>query len=379
LLPSQSRLLTYHSVLYQLAVSLAGGFVGAVLLQSGFSLAQTLLCYAMLLMARMSMRFLALEVVRRVGYRYGVVLGAVASALQFVSLVRAEDWPWLAVWVVTVAFAESLYWPIYHSASAVVGSDAMGRELGIRSAATSLVNVIGPAAGGLILSRHGATAEFSLAAFVTILSIVPLIGLKRILAGPVPKFHQAARPLDYRGMIVFAADGWMSSGVTLTWPMILFLLLGSRYEAFGLANACAGLAGAVAGLYSGAVIDRGGRNRSAKWVSLALAAGIGLRSVADWSPLAAAAANATGVMVMAFYVPILMSVMYAGAKRSKGAYAFHFSAEAGWDLGAAGGCLVAAAVASTGGRPSLAIIPSGLAVMVLYRRLRSPTLAAARL
>ena len=73
---------------------------------------------------------------------------------------------------------------------------------------------------------------------------------------------------------------------------------------------------------------------------------------------------------MGFYVPILMSVMYAGAKRSEGAYAFHVAAEAGWDLGAAGGCLVAAAVASTGSRASLAVIPSGLAVFVLYRTLR---------
>jgi hypothetical protein len=153
--------------------------------------------------------------------------------------------------------------------------------------------------------------------------------------------------------------------------MILFLSLGSRYEALGLANAGAGMAGAVAGLYSGAIIDRGSRARSVSWVLVALAGGIALRGAADWSPLAAATANVTGAAVMGFYVPILLSVMYAGAKRSEGAYAFHFAAEAGWDLGAAGGCFAAAAIAGAGGHSSLAVIPSCLAVFVLNRTLRS--------
>jgi hypothetical protein len=73
---------------------------------------------------------------------------------------------------------------------------------------------------------------------------------------------------------------------------------------------------------------------------------------------------------MGLYVPILMSVMYAGAKRSEGAYSFHFAAEAGWDLRAAGGCLVAAAIASIGSGASLTVIPSAMGLVVLYRSLR---------
>lgn len=371
LLPSQSRLLTIHGALYQLSVSLAGGFVGAFLLKVGFSLTETLLFYALLMTARLGMRFCALELVRRSAYKYAIILGVGLSALQFLPLMQARQWPWLAAWIVTLSLAESVYWPIYHSASAIVGHKAFGRELGIRAAAASLVNVIGPAAGGLVLAKYGADIEFSLAALVAVLSIIPLLWLTRIFAGPVPHVRRAMRPSDFRGMIVFAADGWMSSGITLAWPMILFLSLGSRYEALGLANAGAGMAGAVAGLYSGAIIDRGSRARSVSWVLMALAGGIALRGAADWSPLAAATANVTGAAVMGFYVPILLSVMYAGAKRSEGAYAFHFAAEAGWDLGAAGGCFAAAAIAGAGGHSSLAVIPSCLAVFVLNRTLRS--------
>jgi hypothetical protein len=82
---------------------------------------------------------------------------------------------------------------------------------------------------------------------------------------------------------------------------------------------------------------------------------------------------------MGFYVPILMSVMYSSAKRSEGAYSFHFAAEAGWDLGAAGGCLIAAAVASTGVGASLTVVPSAIAVLVLYRTLRAVRVPAPQL
>jgi MFS family permease len=227
---------------------------------------RSLLFYAALLTVRMGMRFCALVLVRRLGYKYTMIVGVAVSALQSVSLIRAEYWQWLALWIATVSLAESLYWPIYHSASAVVGHKSFGRELGIRAAATSVVNVIGPALGGFVLATYGAPSEFSLAALMTMLSILPLLGLKRILAGAVPEVRQAIQPSNNRGIIVFAAGGWMPSGISIGRPMILFLSLGSRYEALGLANAGAGLVGALAGLYSGAVIDRGGRNRSATWV-----------------------------------------------------------------------------------------------------------------
>jgi MFS family permease len=365
-LPSQSRLLTIHSGLYQLSVSLAGGFVGAFLLKLGFTVAQALLVYAGLLAARLAMRFCALALVRRVGYKYAIMLGAALSALQFVSLADARQWHWLLAWALTVSLAESIYWPIYHCASAVVGYNAMGRELGIRAALTSIISVVGPALGGVMLAKYGPTLDFAIASVVTVLSVLPLIFLKRILAGPVPEIRRSLRASDSFGMIVFAADGWVSSGITITWPMILFVSLGSRYDALGLANAAAGLVGALAGLYCGKAIDRGGRARYVLWVSLALAIGIAIRSTANWSPHAATLANAAGAAATGFYVPILMSIMYEGAKRSAGAYAFHFAAEGGWDVGAAVGCIAAAVVAMSGAPVSMAVIPSALGVAVLY-------------
>jgi MFS family permease len=368
---SQFRLLTTHYGLYQLGGALGGGFVGAYLLKLGFSLPMALMAYAALLIARFALRFVALAVVRAIGYRGTVMLGAAIAALQFLPLTRAEDPGWLIAWLVTVSLADSLYWPVYHSACAVIGSDgSRGRELGLRTAIGAVVGIIGPLIGGLLLERFGPGIGFGVAAVLSLSSILPLAAMSAIDAGPVPSPADAMRGIDRAGIATFAADGWMASGLAIAWPMVLFLSLGSQFEAFGMANAAAGLVGAVAGLVCGRAIDRGGRDRYLVLVACALTGGFALRACAQWSPFAGTVANATGAAVMGLYVPVLMSVIYDKAKLSGSAYRFHFAAEAGWDMGAGMGCIMAALVAWATQVPSLSMLPAALGVIAMFRCIR---------
>ena len=362
----QSRLLTIHYGMYQLSFGMAGGFVGAYLLKLGTPLPVALAAYACLLIARFALRFVSLAIVRRVGYRGAVVLGVILAACQFVPLMRAEQPLWLAVWLLTVSMAESLYWPVYHSAAAVTGGACRGRELGVRTAVGALVGVLGPLAGGLLLAHFGPAVDFGIAAALVISSMLPILAMGRIEAGPIPSMRESVRGVDRRGMMTFAADGWMASGLAIAWPMVLFLSLGSHYESFGLANAGAGLVGAATGLLCGRAIDRGDRDRYLGLVCCALALSFALRASASLSPLAANIAHATGAAVMGLYVPVLMSAIYDRAKQSGAAYRFHFAAEAGWDAGAAAGCLAAAAVALATEMPSFVVLPASLGICAVY-------------
>ncbi|MFC7737691.1 MFS transporter [Roseomonas sp. GCM10028921] len=367
----QFRLLTTHYALFQLAVASAGGFIGAYLMRLGFSLSFALVAYAGLLMIRFGLRFVALAAVRRLGYRRTVIAGAALSALQFLPLIGADRMSGLLAWVLLASLAEAVYWPVYHAAAAVTGGGASrGRELGIRTAVCALVGIVGPLMGGFLLEHFGPAVDFGIASALTLLSVLPLLCMGEIPAGAVPSLREAVRGVDRAGIAAFAADGWMASGLALAWPMILFTALGSGYEAFGMANAMAGLVGAVAGIICGRAIDRGQRDRYLLLVCLALLLGFALRAAAGWSPAAAAIANATGAAVSCLYVPVLMSVIYDRAKRSGAAYAFHFAAETGWDTGAAAGCLAAAAVAAVATVPSLAVLPASLGVIAMYRSVR---------
>ncbi|GJD65620.1 hypothetical protein [Methylobacterium frigidaeris] len=367
---SQFRLLTLHYSLYQLSVALAGGFVGAYLLKLGFSLPAALSAYAALLSMRFGLRFISLSIVRRVGYQAAIVLGTILVAAQFLPLMGADKPYWLVAWLLVVSLAESLYWPVYHAAAAVTGGEARGREVGIRAAAGALANVLGPLAGGALLEHFGPAVDFAIAALISMMSVAPLLALKGIAGGPVPSIRESVRSIDRSGFATFAADGWMASGLAIAWPMTLFLSLDLHFAAFGVANAAAGVMGAVTGLLCGSAIDRGGRDRCLALVSCALVAGFILRTCATWSPLAATLANASGAAVQGLYVPVLMTVIYDSAKQSGAAYRFNFAAEAGWDIGAASGCLAAALVAGLTQVPSLAVLPAVLGVGVFYHCVR---------
>ena len=346
---------------------MAGGFAGAYLLRQGFSLAQALCAFAALLAVRFVLRCLSLFVVRRIGVRGAMAVGAMILATQFWPLAHAGDARWLGAWLFIVALGESFYWPCYHAAVAVIGAEgARGRELGLRNAVSAAVGVTAPLLGGFLLQRFGPAVDFTLAAAITLAALPPLLMMRPIDAGEIPGLREALRAVDRRSLIAFASDGFMSGGLALAWPMALFVTLGSQYESLGVANAMAGLVGAGVGLLAGRLIDDGRRDRALVWSSWALVASFAFRAGSGWAPMAAEIANATGAAVIGVYTTVLMSLIYDRAKGSGAAYRFHFAMEGGWDAGAALGCLAGAAVALTTDVPALAVLPSVLGVWTMY-------------
>lgn len=370
-------MLTLHYGLYQLAVAMALGFAGAYLIQSGLSLEEALSAYAALFTLRCLLRFAGLHLVRKAGYRRAVILGACLAALQFWPMSYATQTGGLLAWLFIVALAESLYWPVYHSAVAVTGVDgSRGRELGIRAAIGAIVAICGPFVGGLLMQHVGPLANFSIAAAIIAMATIPLFLMRDFNAGPVPEAGQAMRNIDCRTFAIFAADGWMSAGMHLAWPMVLFVALDSNYEQMGLANALAGLAGAAGALLCGRAIDRGSRDKYLTIVSIALVGGLLLRSFSMNDKILVLIANASAAAIMALYIPVVMSHVYDRAKRSGQAYRFHFAMEAAWDLGVSLGCLCAALVVIVTKTASLSVLPALLAVFIIYGLMRGQRLSS---
>jgi hypothetical protein len=235
--------------------------------------------------------------------------------------------------------------------------------------------VVAPLAGGWILTRFGPAADFGIASAFLLLSALPILQMDRISAGPIPALRDSFRGTDRSGMAAFAADGWMASGLSLAWPMILFASLGSHYETFALSGSLSAFAGALAGLACGAAIDRGRREAYLLAVSAALAAVFVLRAGVSWLPSAAHLANAAGAAANGLYVPVIISAIYERSKRSGAAYQFHLGAETGWDLGAIGGCLAAAATALLPLPPSAAMLPAALGIAAMYVSVRDKRVA----
>jgi hypothetical protein len=234
-----------------------------------------------------------------------------------------------------------------------------------QTAVGAAVGVLGPLLGGMLFSYFGPASAFGVAGFFTLVSVLPLVFMVSIETGPTPDFCEALRAVDRNGFVTFVADGLLASGLAVAWPMVLFISVGSRFDAFGLVNAAAGSAGAVSGLLCGRAIDRGSRAGYAAIVCFALGISVLLRVCSGWSALAATLANISGAAVMGFYVPVLISEIYDRAKLSGRAYKFHVVTEAGWDIGAASGCAAGAIFVALGAMPSLSVLPALLGVVII--------------
>jgi DHA1 family inner membrane transport protein len=135
--------------------------------------------------------------------------------------------------------------------------------------------------------------------------------------------------------------------------------------------ALAALVGAVAGLFLGRHIDRGHGRRAVILAFSAVAGLCLLRALSVGSPWLAVIANAPGAVVGSLLVPAEMTAIYNLAKASPCPLRFHIFTEGAYDIGAAAGCLTAAALAWFGQSLAVSIllgIPGAMAGSALLWR-----------
>jgi hypothetical protein len=363
------NLLNLHYGIHALALSGGGAFFAAYLLRAGVSAPAVLAALALILAGRFVIRPFVLAPARRFGLKPLVIAGTVMTGLQYPLLaeVHGGGWELLALCAISSA-GDTVYWTCYHAYFAMLGDDAhRGHQIGAREAVAAVVGIIAPLATGWTLTALGPRVAFGATAVVLLLAALPILGTRNVaVVDAAPGAFRAAIP----GMLMFMADGWIAAGFYFVWQIALFLALGESLTAYGGAMALAALVGAVTGLLLGRLIDAGHGGRAVWFAAGPLALVIGFRASSCEDPVLAVAANAAGALVPALYIPTLMTAIYNQAKGSPCALRFHIATEGGWDAGAAGGCMVAAALLWAGAPISLGILLSLLGTAASFALLR---------
>jgi len=360
-----------HSGVQALAAGAGGVFVLVFLLRAGVSAPLVLCAMAAMNAGRFVLRPFVLPLARRLGLRMTLVLGTVLEAAIYplLPLVQGPDWAFAAV-VAVGPVGSVLYWTCYHAYFASLGdAEHRGGQIGAREALTAIVGIVAPLLGGWALVVGGPWIAFLGVAAVQVLAAAPLMGAPEVA---VAKAEPGGFRVAWLGAALMACDGIFAGGYHYVWQIALFVSLGESFTAYGGAMALAALVGAASSLWIGRHIDAG-RGRSALVIAFAVAAGVlTLRAVSLGTPWLAVTANALGALVVAVWIPALMTPVYNLAKASPCPLRFSVATEGGWDLGCGGACLVGAAM-TAGGLTLAAPVLLGLAGAVaafalLWRR-----------
>ena len=345
--PSPLRAITVHSALQSFAENTGGLFMTAFLVAQGVSQPLALAAFAALVMTRFAMRAIVLPLAVGRGLKRVVVLGIVIRAAGYVLLgfvTRADGW--MLAYVLAMGLGSVLYWTAWHAYNAAIAQGATrGRQVSLQQAATAGVAIVAPVIGGLIHDRMGPVAGFALIAAIQLCAAWPLLR--------APDVRVAAQATVDRALIRFArplycAEGLHSGAVNVVWNLALFVSLGERFGAFGGTLALSGACAAGASLLVGRRIDAG---QGRAMVPLAYGcAGLAVlaKAIAWRHPVAAVAATALGAVVTPITQVALLAPLYAMARRSACPLRFAMATEAGWDLGCALACMLAAGALALG-------------------------------
>lgn len=338
---------TIHSALQAFAENTGGLFMTAFLVKQGVSQPLALAAFAALVMTRYAMRPVILPLAIGLGLRAVVLIGIAIRSLGYILLgfvTRADGW--MLGYVLAMGLGSVLYWTAWHAYNAAIADHATrGQQVSLQQAASAGVAIVAPVLGGLIHDRMGAVAGFALIAAIQLAAAWPLRLAPDVRVAAATKVDRAvirfAQPL-------YCAEGLHSGAVNVVWNLALFVSLGERFGAFGGTMALSGACAAGASLLIGRRIDAGQGRAMVPLAYGCAGVAVVIKAIAWRHPIAAIAATALGALVSPITQVALLAPLYVMARRSACPLRFAMATEAGWDLGCALACMLAAGVLALG-------------------------------
>ncbi|MEK7637100.1 MAG: hypothetical protein AAB402_01755 [Patescibacteria group bacterium] len=212
------------------------------------------------------------QVVARVGPARSMAASSIMLIGYYLSLLlvaRAGAFFWIAP--IFFSLQKTLYWPAYHT-DFILNSDPdeRGKEFSGLWSLSTMVYIIGPALGGLIIQQSGFNVLFILVMALIVLSNLPLfiapttyhgtlMSYGRMLIQPFTRFH-------LRSTLAYLSLG-EELIMLVVWPVFIALTF-TTYERMGGALAAAAFLTALVTLYIGRLIDRNQPVRTLRWGAL---------------------------------------------------------------------------------------------------------------
>lgn len=167
---------------------------------------------------------------RRFGYEHSIAISTVFTALFYVSLFASSvNINFIFLAIILYALWKMLYWPAYHSDFALFsGSGEQGRQISNLLVLESIVLIIGPLFGGILLEYTNFNVLFTVASILMVLSNLPMLITKEKFESVEFSYFEAYRrlfSLENRKRLM-ALLGFGEELLALTvWPIFIYLTI----------------------------------------------------------------------------------------------------------------------------------------------------------
>src|SRR6185436_3163873 len=202
--------LNLHYGIHSFALDGGGVFFRVFLLKAGMSAPGVLVTAALILVGRFLLRPLVLAAGKRFGLKAVVIFGTIVTGLQYPFLPYVHGFDlMLAGFILLASIGDTFYWTSYHAYFATLGdAERRGHQISAREAIVAIVGIAAPIIGGWALTTLGPFVAFNTTAGVQILAAFPLLTAPNIAVKmSAPGSFRAA----WRGVLLFAADGWIAA------------------------------------------------------------------------------------------------------------------------------------------------------------------------
>lgn len=200
----------------------------------GFSLPQVFLLLAIMNAARLPLRLLSFPIVRRVGLKAALMVGAAGYCLSFpmLNLVRGFD-GWLFAFIGMFALFNSLYWHCYHTFYSMAGEEEhRGKHLSVGLGLGAAVCALAPVLGGLLIARSGFQKYFLLPVPLMISMLLVLSRCRDVRVHRVP-WREGKALMFNLGARIHVAESSAIFPLNISWLFAVYLYAQGRMVVFG--------------------------------------------------------------------------------------------------------------------------------------------------
>lgn len=255
----QVRELYLSASIVDFAAAMVAIFEPIYLYRIGFSIEQILYFYLAVYVLYLVLIPLGAKFARRFGYEKAILLGSPFLAAYYFALFLIPQHPvFIGAAVAAFVAQKTFYWPGYLADFARFGRQSeRGREVSNFILIAMAVSIVGPLAGGVLLTSWGFAALFAVATVLILASNLPLIATpERFTPVPFSYFHSFRRlwyPENRRNFIGFLGFGEELIAMVI-WPVFIYTIVSDFLE-LGSIVAAATLVTSVVLLFVGRMAD----------------------------------------------------------------------------------------------------------------------------